>query len=74
MLQEEARGLEIISFKSSIPVPEVIGFTAWEGGEVLLLEDLGKASSSSSTQWSDFGHGLAQLHGESGQEQFGLGS
>lgn len=70
LFRKEVLGLIILSEKSKIRVPEVIGSTTIQNRTFLLLEWIQKGPPSK-TFWQDFGSQLAHQHKQS-QELFGL--
>lgn len=70
MFNKEARGLQILSGKSLLKVPEVIATGQSENTAFLILEHI-ESGKKGSGFWDHFANGLAQLHKNSA-DQFGL--
>ncbi len=70
MLEDEARGLELLRQAGTVRIPEVVGSGKTEDGAFLLMEfiDSGRASREG---WQAFGRALARLHARP-QPYFGL--
>ncbi|MCB2201131.1 fructosamine kinase family protein [bacterium] len=70
MFEKEARGLQILSGKSILKVPEVIATGQSENATFLILEQI-ESGNKRSDFWNHFAEGLAQLHKNSAAH-FGL--
>jgi len=70
MFEREARGLQLLSGKSLLKVPEVIATGQSENTAFLILEHI-ESGKRGSGFWNQFAEGLAQLHKNSA-DHFGL--
>lgn len=70
MFEKEAKGLQILSGKSILKVPEVIAVGQSENTAFLILEHI-ESGKKRSGFWNHFAEGLAQLHKNSA-DHFGL--
>lgn len=70
MFYAEKAGLECIQQTKSIKVPEILGCGEYEGRSFLLMEFI-EAKNPEPKDMETFGHQLADLHSNVGQESFG---